>query len=158
MIVAAVYPMLITYIEIAMVSKGLIESDRQRRRLCEPDKGRGCRYSYRNRKHRGRLHLRQRKNGKEPEQKINQNAVSTRRFFFWIAYFYAITVRFAPLVRDRFFVSAYYDNGERSPRKTKREEIMNLKGKKGVDISSLNGNVSTLRLRLRPRCPGRQSV
>ena len=45
-------------------------------------------------------------------------------------------------MRDRFFVSAYYDNGERSPRKTKREEIMNLKGKKGVDISSLNGNVS----------------
>ena len=45
-------------------------------------------------------------------------------------------------MRDRFFVSAYYVNGERSPRKTKREEIMNLKGKKGVDISSLNGNVS----------------
>lgn len=45
-------------------------------------------------------------------------------------------------MRDSFFVSAYYVNGERSPRKTKREEIMNLKGKKGVDISSLNGNVS----------------
>jgi len=45
-------------------------------------------------------------------------------------------------VRDRSFVPAYYVNGERSPRKTKREEIMNLTGKKGVDISSLNGNVS----------------
>ena len=45
-------------------------------------------------------------------------------------------------MRDRFSDFTYYAKGDRSPRKPKREEIMNLNGKKGVDISSLNGNVS----------------